>query len=95
MKTPVLIPNDREGIIKNLMELIAQYKAGNIECCFIGYMRKNESLRTYCLGADNPHVFKALEVLKHDLLNIHSRDSEEPTYYEVVDEEEGDEDVSG
>ena len=70
-KVEQLIPDSPDGLLKNINELLAEYRNGNIQCLMLSYRRKNEkSTRTYFIGADDPQMFKTLVRLEHDMLGL-------------------------
>ena len=77
---------DEVGVLKNISDFIEEYRKDNVECLFLSFRRKDGSgTRTYFMGRDNPHMFKLLERLKHDLLDIYSEDV---TYVNAYGEDE-------
>lgn len=66
-----LIPRSGDGLLKNLAELAEEYRKGNIQCLMLCFRRrKEENIRTYFVGANDPHMFKTLVRLEHDMLGI-------------------------
>lgn len=72
-----LIVDSKDGFLKNISELMEEYRNDNIQCCMLCYQRKDEgSTRTYFIGATDPHMFMTLERLKHDILGLVEYDAE-------------------
>ncbi len=66
---------DKDGVLKNISDFIEEYRKDNVECLFLSFRRKDGSgTRTFFVGGDNPHMFKLLERLKHDLLELYAED---------------------
>ena len=71
-KVEQLIPDSPDSLLKNINELLAEYRNDNIQCLMLSYRRKNEkSTRTYFIGADDPQMFKTLARLEHDMLRLY------------------------
>ena len=82
-KVNPLITESKDGLLKNISELMNEYRKGNIQCCMLCYRRKDEkSTRTYFIGADDPHMFKTLIRLEHDMLGLYDPDAEVGEYEE-------------
>jgi len=76
-KIKQLIPDSPDGFLKNISELMSEYRNGNIQCCMLAFRRKNEkSTRTYFIGANDPHMFMTLVRLEHDMLGLFELDAE-------------------
>ena len=86
-KITQLQPEDkRDGFLKNLSDLAEEYRQGNIECMILAFRRKEEeSTITYFIDRDNPHMYKLLDRLKHDMLGLYDYDCMVKEY--DVDEE--------
>lgn len=70
-----LIPKSCDGVLKNLAEVAEEHRNGNIECLMLCYRRKKGGhIRTFFIGASDPHMFRTLERLKHDILGIYADD---------------------
>ncbi|HDZ25495.1 hypothetical protein LCGC14_0642990 [marine sediment metagenome] len=82
-KIEQLIPDSPDGLLKNINELLAEYRNDNIQCLMLSYRRKDEkSTRTYFIGVDDPQMFKTLVRLEHDMLGLYSIDSDVEEYEE-------------
>jgi len=77
----------KDGVLKNISDFIEEYRNDNIECVFFAFRRKNGSSRTYFIDRDNPHMFKLLERLKHDLLGLYSNDVTYVDEYNLEEDE--------
>ena len=76
-KIEQLIPDSPDGLLKNINELLAEYRNDNIQCLMLSYRRKNEkSTRTYFIGADDPQMFKTLVRLEHDMLGLYDGEAD-------------------
>ena len=62
---------DDKGMLKNISELLQEIRDGNIENLYVGFTRKDESMRTYWFG--NPksmaEFFLLTAQMKHDYLS--------------------------
>ena len=66
-----LITDSKDGFLKNISELMDEYRKDNIQCCMLSYRRKDKgSIRTYFIGADDPQMFMTLVRLEHDMLGL-------------------------
>ncbi len=82
-KIEQLIPDSPDGLLKNINELLAEYRNDNIQCLMLSYRRKGEgSTRTYFIGADDPHMFMTLVRLEHDMLGLYQLDAAVDEYEE-------------
>ena len=88
-----LIPNvDKgDGVLKNLAEIAEEHRKGNIQCLMLCLRRKGEaSTRTFFVGADDPHMFRTLVRLEHDMLNLCAYDvTNVVEYFDEDGDEEG------
>jgi len=79
-----IIPDRDDGFMKNVTDLIEEYRTGNLQCMMLCFRRKDEkSTRTFFIGADDPHMFMTLTRLEHDLLGLYAQDV---TYVQDYDE---------
>ena len=70
------ITESKDGLLRNISEMLDEYRKGNLQCCVFAYRRKEEeSTRTYFIGADDPYMFMVLERLKHDMLGLFDEDA--------------------
>ena len=62
---------DDNGMLKNLSELLQEVRDKNIENLYIGYTRKNESMRTFWFGDSKSmaEFFLTVSQMKHDYLS--------------------------
>ena len=69
-----LIPDGGEdGFLKNISELVEEYRKKNIECFCLTYKRKEDgSIRTYFINRDDPHMLSVLIRLMLDMANAYS-----------------------
>lgn len=82
-----LQPEDKDGFLKNISDLVKEYQEGNIECMVLAFRRKEEeSTRTYFINRDDPHMFITLERLKHDILGLYSIDATSINEYDLEEE---------
>ena len=86
-KVQQLIPQGKDGLLKNLSELIEEYRNRNIHCLMLSYKRVEGGTRTYFIGADDPAMYILLERLKHDMFGLYAA-SADPLVYEHWDEED-------
>jgi len=71
-----IIPDRDDGFMKNVTDLIEEYRKNNLQCMMLCFRRKDEkSTRTYFIGADDPHMFMTLKRLEHDILGIYSSEA--------------------
>jgi len=71
-----MIPDRDDGFMKNMIDLIEEYRTGNLQCMMLCFRRKDEkSTKTYFIGADDPHMFMTLIRLQHDILGIYSSEA--------------------
>ena len=72
-----IIPKDSAGFLKNITELMVEYRNGNIQCCMLAYRRKDtEGTRVYFIGNDDPHMFRVLKQLENDMLGLVEMDAD-------------------
>ena len=64
-----LIPGaGSDGFLRNISELVEEYKSGNIQCFCLTYKRKHDgSMRTYFINRDDPYMLSVLIRLMLDL----------------------------
>lgn len=62
---------DTSGMLKNLSELLQEVRDKNIDSLFIGYTRKDESMRTFWFGDTKKmaEFFLTAAQMKHDYLS--------------------------
>lgn len=78
-----LVPDNDDGFIQNIEELVEEYKKGNIRCMMLCFRRREEgSVRTYFLGRDDPFMFMTLVRLEHDILGLYEEDASFEEYGE-------------
>ena len=66
-----LLPDNADGFINNIEELVEEYQNGNIQCLMLCFRRKEEeSTRTFFFNQDDPYMFKTLVRLEHDMLGL-------------------------
>ena len=83
-KVKQLIPDSPDGLLKNINELLDEYRNDNLQCMMLCYRRKEEgSIRTYWIGADDPQMFKTLVRLEHDMLGLFDVEAEIQEYEEL------------
>lgn len=73
-KIKSLIPNGgKDGFLKNMSELVEEYRTDNIECFCLVYQRKEDaSMRTYFMNRDSPYLLSTLIRLILDISNAYS-----------------------
>ena len=73
-KVKQLIPTDSsDGFLKNISELIEEYRNDNIECFCLVYKRKEGGgLRTCFINRDDPNMLSVLIRLMLDMANEYS-----------------------
>ena len=74
---------DKNGMLKNISELLQEIRDGNITSLFLGYTRKDESMRTYWYNSDDIAKFiYLLEQIKYDFISGRFEDNWAKSYGE-------------
>lgn len=82
-KVKQLIPDSPDGLLKNINELLDEYRKGNLRCMMLSYRRKDDgNTKTYWIGGDDPHMFKTLVRLEHDILGLYNDEAKIKEYDE-------------
>ena len=83
IKQLIQLKNDN-GMLKNLSELLQEIRDGNIENLYLGYTRKNESMRTFWFGDPKSmaEFFLTVAQMKHDYLSNRFEEYEMNSYGE-------------
>lgn len=83
VKVEQLVPESKDGFLRNISELMREYRNGNLQCMMLCYRRKSEeSTRTYFIGADDPYMFMTLLRLEHDILGLYDQEASVVKYDE-------------
>ena len=75
---------DDSGMLKNLSELLQEVRDKNIKNLYIGYTRKNESMRTFWFGDQKSmaEFFLTVAQMEHDYLSNRFEEYSLETYGE-------------
>ena len=81
--------DDQSGMLKNISELLQEIRDGNIDSLFLGYSRKDDSMRTFWSGnlTRMAEFFLLAAQMKFDYLSNRFSDYFATSY---GDEEDGD-----
>jgi len=73
---------DDKGMLKNISELLQEIRGGDIENLYIGYTRKDESMKTYWFGDQKSmaEFFLLVSQMKQDYLSNRFEEYELETY---------------
>jgi len=76
--------NDTTGMLKNLSELLQEVRDGNIHNIFVGYTKKDKSMRTFWNGdiEEMAEFILLLEQMKYDFMTNRYGDYFSETYME-------------
>ena len=79
-----IIPKDgSDGFLKNISELVEEYRNDGLECFCLVYKRKrDESMRTYFINPNDPNMLSVLIRLLLDMSGQYSPDAMEVTEFE-------------
>ena len=76
-------PGGNDGFLKNISELVEEYRNDEIQCFCLVYKRKRDgSMRTYFINRDDPYMLSVLVRLFLDLSGTYSTDACEVTEFE-------------
>ena len=81
--------DDQSGMLKNISELLQEIRDGNIDSLFLGYSRKDDSMRTFWSGnlTRMAEFFLLAAQMQHDYLSNRFQEYLTVSY---GDEEDGD-----
>lgn len=72
-----MIPDQPDGFLKNITELLGHYRNNNVQCLVLAYRREDKSgTRVFMIGKEDPAMFKLMCRLEHDMLGISDEDAD-------------------